>query len=71
MTASTSAKILIVWQTAGIRVHNTGIPWNDPSGNRLRDWMDIDKETLYDTSNFAIVSMGFCHLGMARMATCH
>jgi uracil-DNA glycosylase len=66
LTASTSAKILIVGQAPGIRVHNTGIPWNDPSGNRLRDWMNVDKETFYDTSKIAIVPMGFCYPGTGK-----
>ena len=66
LTASTSAKILIVGQAPGIRVHNTGIPWNDPSGNRLRTWMNVDKETFYDTSKIAIVPMGFCYPGTGK-----
>lgn len=63
LTANTSSKILIVGQAPGIRVHNTGIPWNDPSGNRLRKWMNVDKETFYDTSKIAIVPMAFCYPG--------
>ena len=45
---SSSAKVLIVGQAPGSRVHETGIPFNDPSGDRLRDWMGIDKEVFYD-----------------------
>jgi uracil-DNA glycosylase len=44
-------------------VHQTGIPWNDPSGNRLREWLGIDRETFYDESRIAIVPMGFCYPG--------
>lgn len=63
LMADSSAKILIVGQAPGIRVHNTGIPWNDPSGNRLRQWMNVDKETFYDTARIAIVPMAFCYPG--------
>lgn len=61
--AATSSKILIVGQAPGIRVHHTGIPWNDPSGDRLRKWMNVDKDVFYDTSKIAIVPMGFCYPG--------
>lgn len=58
-----TARILIVGQAPGTRVHETGIPWNDPSGNRLRDWMALDRETFYDDSRIAIMPMGFCYPG--------
>ena len=61
--ASTTARIMIVGQAPGTKVHETGIPWNDPSGNRLRDWLDLDRETFYDTSRIAIMPMGFCYPG--------
>lgn len=54
------AKILIVGQAPGSRVHETGIPFDDPSGNRLREWMGIDKSVFYDELKLAIVPMGFC-----------
>ncbi|TLY47071.1 MAG: uracil-DNA glycosylase family protein [Gammaproteobacteria bacterium] len=57
------SRVLIVGQTPGIRVHNTGIPWNDPSGDRLRHWMQLDKKTFYDTNQIAIIPMGFCYPG--------
>jgi len=60
------ARILIAGQAPGIRVHRTGIPWNDPSGDRLRDWLGVDRETFYDTSKFAIVPMGFCYPGTEK-----
>ncbi len=63
LRASLTAKICIVGQAPGIRVHNTGIPFNDPSGERLRDWMGVDRETFYDESRIAIVPMGFCFPG--------
>jgi len=64
--ASSSSKILIVGQAPGRLVHESGIPWNDPSGNRLRGWMEVDRELFYDESVFAIVPMGFCYPGTGR-----
>ncbi|MCR9141207.1 MAG: uracil-DNA glycosylase family protein [bacterium] len=61
--AHKQSRILLVGQAPGTRVHNTGVPWNDPSGDRLRAWLNIDKEIFYDESIFAIVPMGFCYPG--------
>ena len=61
--AESTATILIAGQAPGIRVHRSSIPFNDPSGDRLRLWMNIDRETFYDTSRIAIVPMGFCFPG--------
>ena len=61
-----AAKILIIAQAPGRIVHETGIPWNDASGDRLREWFDVDKETFYNPHNFAIVPMGFCYPGKAK-----
>jgi uracil-DNA glycosylase len=60
---SSSARLCIVGQAPGVRVHNSGIPWNDPSGKRLRDWLQTDDETFYDESRVAIVPIGFCYPG--------
>ncbi len=60
---SATARIVICGQAPGIRVHNTGLPFNDPSGVRLRDWLGVDRETFYDADKFAIVPMGFCFPG--------
>ena len=60
---SASARILIIGQAPGIKVHLSGIPWNDDSGNRLRDWTGIAKEDFYDPSKVALVPMGFCYPG--------
>ncbi len=57
------ARILVVGQAPGTRVHASGVPFDDPSGDRLRDWMGIDRETFYDVSRIAIVPMGFCYPG--------
>ena len=60
---SSTARVVICGQAPGIRVHNTGIPFNDPSGDRLRDWLGVDRATFYDPGKFAIVPMGFCFPG--------
>jgi len=65
LRASTTARLLIVGQAPGARVHATGIPWNDPSGDRLRQWLALDREAFYDGSRIAIVPMGFCYPGTA------
>ncbi len=61
--ARATARLLIVGQAPGTRVHETGIPWNDPSGDRLRDWLSVDKDAFYDQDRIAIVPMGFCYPG--------
>jgi uracil-DNA glycosylase len=60
---STTARVLIAGQAPGLRVHESGVPFNDASGDRLRDWLDVDRETFYDRDRFAIVPMGFCFPG--------
>ncbi|OOY16026.1 uracil-DNA glycosylase family protein [Thioclava sp. DLFJ4-1] len=57
------ARVLIVGQAPGLRVHETGVPFNDRSGDRLRDWMGVDRETFYDTASIAIAPMAFCFPG--------
>lgn len=59
-----SARILIVGQAPGTKVHESGIPWNDRSGDRLREWMGLDRETFYDSEHIAIMPMGFCYPGV-------
>ncbi|MEM7313546.1 MAG: uracil-DNA glycosylase family protein [Planctomycetota bacterium] len=63
VAASSTASVLIIGQTPGIRVHESGVPWDDPSGNRLREWMNVSKEEFYDVSKIAFVPMGFCYPG--------
>jgi uracil-DNA glycosylase len=60
---STAARILIAGQAPGLRVHETGIPFNDASGDRLRDWLAVSRDQFYDPANFAILPMGFCFPG--------
>ncbi|MFK7938343.1 MAG: uracil-DNA glycosylase family protein [Roseovarius sp.] len=57
------ARLLIAGQAPGMRVHTSGVPFDDPSGDRLRDWLGLDKETFYDRSRVAIVPMAFCFPG--------
>lgn len=64
--ASETAKVLIVGQAPGRLVHETGIPFNDPSGDRLRRWMGVTREQFYDPTQFAIIPMGFCFPGTAK-----
>ena len=57
------ARLLIVGQAPGRRVHETGIPWNDPSGDVLREWLGLERAQFYDTSRIAIVPTGLCYPG--------
>ncbi len=60
------ARILIAGQAPGKRVHDTGVPFNDPSGDRLRDWMGISKDVFYDAKQIALLPMGFCYPGTGK-----
>jgi len=66
LRAHQDARILIAGQAPGTRVHQTGVPWNDPSGDRLRQWLSIDRDAFYDESRFAVVPMGYCYPGRGR-----
>lgn len=61
--AAPSARILVVGQAPGRRVHASGKPFDDPSGDRLRDWMGVTREQFYDPAQMAIIPMGFCYPG--------
>ncbi|MEO7935918.1 MAG: uracil-DNA glycosylase family protein [Dokdonella sp.] len=61
--AGKRARLLIIGQAPGARVHASGIPWDDASGERLRDWIGIDKPTFYDPQQVAIIPMGYCYPG--------
>jgi len=66
VSSSPLSKIVIIGQAPGTRVHETGIPWNDPSGDRLREWLQVDRELFYDPDQFALVPMGFCYPGKGK-----
>ena len=63
LQAHVASRILIVGQAPGLRAHTTGIPWDDASGARLRDWMGVDNDTFYDASRIAIIPIGYCYPG--------
>jgi uracil-DNA glycosylase len=63
LQAQQGARILIVGQAPGLKVHQSGIPWNDASGARLRDWMGIEAGLFYDAARIAIIPMGYCYPG--------
>lgn len=60
---STTATILIASQAPGVKVHHTGVPFSDPSGDRLREWMGVSADEFYDEKSVAILPMGFCYPG--------
>lgn len=64
LVASSVAKIAICGQAPGTRVHQSGVPFTDPSGDRLRDWLGVSEAQFYDRQNFAIVPMGYCFPGL-------
>ena len=61
--ASTRARLLIIGQAPGTKVHMTGLPWNDPSGDRLRGWLRMDRALFYDATRIALVGTGLCYPG--------
>jgi len=63
---SNESKILIAGQAPGLKVHQSGIPFNDASGDRLRQWLGVDKTDFYDDTKFAILPMGFCYPGKGK-----
>lgn len=64
--ADAGAAIAIIGQAPGTKVHASGIPWDDPSGNRLRQWLQLEPEQFYDESQVALVPMGFCYPGRGK-----
>jgi uracil-DNA glycosylase len=60
---SATARVLIAGQAPGTKVHASGIPFSDPSGERLREWMDVSEDQFYDASAVAILPMGMCYPG--------
>lgn len=66
LRADVRSRVLIVGQAPGTRVHATGIPWNDPSGDRLREWLQVSRDEFYDERRFAIIPTGLCYPGRGR-----
>ena len=64
LRAKASARLLVIGQAPGTKVHESGIPWNDRSGDRLREWLQLDPEVFYDEKRVAIMPMGFCYPGV-------
>ena len=64
--AHTRARILVIGQAPGRRVHESGVPWDDASGERLRSWLGVDKQQFYNGELFALVPMGFCYPGTGK-----
>lgn len=62
--AAHSARLLIIGQAPGTRVHASGVPWDDRSGERLRNWLQVTPEVFYDAGKIAIMPMGFCYPGV-------
>jgi len=63
---SSTSRVLIAGQAPGRKVHETGVPFDDASGDRLREWMGVSRETFYDASRVAILPMGFCYPGTGK-----
>ncbi len=66
LRAAPSARVLIAGQAPGTKVHASGVPWNDASGERLRDWLGMDREVFYDETRVAIIPQGFCYPGRGK-----
>jgi uracil-DNA glycosylase family 4 len=66
VAANINSRIIIIGQAPGIKVQNSGIPWDDKSGENLRNWMGIDSNTFYDTNKIGIIPMGFCYPGKGK-----
>jgi uracil-DNA glycosylase len=63
LRVSSTARLLVASQAPGVKVHRTGLPFNDASGDRLRQWMNVSREVFYDEARITIVPMGFCFPG--------
>jgi uracil-DNA glycosylase len=63
---SNTARLLIISQAPGSKVHKTGVAWNDASGDRLRDWIQLDRSLFYDETKVAILPMGLCYPGAGQ-----
>lgn len=66
LQAGARARIVLIGQAPGSKVHASGVPWADDSGQRLRSWLGVDDATFYDGDRFALLPMGFCYPGKGR-----
>ena len=66
VTAHPDARVIIIGQAPGTKVHKTSIPWDDPSGKQLRKWLDCDPSVFYDPTKVSLVPMGFCYPGKGK-----
>ncbi len=66
LSASPHSKIVIIGQAPGMAVHKSGVPWQDKSGDRLREWLGVSEEQFYNPEIFAIIPMGFCYPGKGK-----
>ncbi|MUU79191.1 uracil-DNA glycosylase family protein [Winogradskyella endarachnes] len=66
VTANPKSKIVIIGQAPGTKVNDSGIPWDDQSGKKLKQWLNVTDEQFYNTENFAIIPMGFCYPGKGK-----
>lgn len=66
VSISTQSKILVIGQAPGTKVHASGIPWDDASGRRLREWLGVDESQFYDNTLFGIMPMGLCYPGKGK-----
>lgn len=66
VSAHSDSKIVVIGQAPGSVVHQTGVPWDDASGNRLRDWLGVTEDVFYTPEIFALIPMGFCYPGKGR-----
>lgn len=66
LSAHQDSKVAVIGQAPGRRVHKSGVPWDDPSGVRLREWLRVTEADFYDATKFAIIPMGFCYPGTGK-----
>ncbi len=66
VSAHPESKIVIIGQAPGTKVHETGVPWDDPSGRQLRKWLGVTDDDFYDEQKFALIPMGFCYPGKGK-----
>ncbi|KAB7528559.1 uracil-DNA glycosylase family protein [Flagellimonas olearia] len=66
VSAHPESRIVLIGQAPGTKVHQTGVPWDDPSGKQLRKWLNVTDEQFYDEKLFALIPMGFCYPGKGK-----